>query len=218
MEIEQITPLSFDHLIPLWFGGKPHNHPGVSKLLNRGNFLIGGKVYLFDANNGDSIMPNHITANHARLLFENMGWQKIIAWHSADLPIFEDHKLQKSALESSGGDGIFIHPMVKGMCLDNKNQYSECIIIDKYRQFIKSHYQPEKAFLSGFAYIPRYSGSRETVFHALCRKNFGCSHFFVGNGNKEIDNNHQKELERIFKQMGDIGIKTVFSPQFTTTT
>ena len=60
---------------------------------------------------------------------------------------------------------------------------------------------PKKYFLAAFQSYPRYAGPREAVFAAICRKNFGCSHFIVG---------RDHAARRRFEQLGPLGIQPIF--------
>ncbi len=74
---------------------------------------------------------------------------------------------------------------------------------------ISAEYPKGKALLGAFRSYPRYAGAREAVFHALCRKNFGCSHFLVEED--DIKTGVPLETRELFEQLGDIGIAPVYT-------
>jgi ATP sulfurylase len=72
-------------------------------------------------------------------------------------------------------------------------------------------YPVGKVVLGSFATYPRYSGPREAVFTALCRKNLGCSHFIVGRDHTGVGDFYRPEESRaLFEKLGDMGVAPVF--------
>ena len=115
--------------------------------------------------------------------------------------------MQKNALLKNNADALFISPVVG---LKKKGDFSSNIIINCYRELIKDGiYEPYKAIIGAFNTYSRYCGPREAVFTAICRKNYGCSHFIIGRdhtgvGNYYNDNSSKKIIEDL-----DIGIELI---------
>ena len=112
------------------------------------------------------------------------------------------------ALDLSAADGLFINPALG----QKKNgDFSESAIISSYESLIRTHYDKTKVVLSGFFGNSWYSGPREAVFTALCRKNFGCSHFVVGRDHTGVGDFYKPgDGEDLFMKLGDIGIEPLF--------
>ena len=89
------------------------------------------------------------------------------------------------------------------------------LILESYRQLIDSGAYPAgSVLLGGFATYSRFSGPREAVFTALCRKNMGCSHFIVGRDHAGVADFYTAEDTRaLFDRLNDLGIEPVFFPQ-----
>jgi sulfate adenylyltransferase len=76
---------------------------------------------------------------------------------------------------------------------------------------VEKHYPEGKALLAAFQTYSRYAGPREAVFTAICRKNFGCSHFIVGRDHTGVGNYYgHYDSHRLFDRLGDIGIVPIF--------
>ena len=79
---------------------------------------------------------------------------------------------------------------------------------------IKHFYPPNEVVLGAFATFSRYAGPREAVFTALCRQNFGCSHFIVGRDHTGVGEFYRFDAShKIFDRFPDLDIKPVIFDQ-----
>lgn len=106
-------------------------------------------------------------------------------------------------------DALLISPVIGPK---KKGDFAADVILRSYEKMIsEGFYLPHKVLLGAFSTYSRYSGPREAVFTALCRKNFGCSHFIVGRDHTGVGNFYSSNAsQEIFSKIGDIGIKPVF--------
>lgn len=167
--IEEDFPFDLDLLALKWFGTTDTTHPGVSALLKGGNRFLAGRVEWI----GKDLKVRHpyeLTPSQAKAVFEHRQWQKI-----AGLQVLEasDETEQQSAisaaLDTHHFDGIFIHSLVsprdRGPLVGDQD-------------FPNKNYE-ERTLVAGFATYPRHAGSRDTLFSAVCHRNFGCSHYLM---------------------------------------
>lgn len=115
--------------------------------------------------------------------------------------------MQLRAMEDENCDGLLVHPIVgKKRPGDFKPEY----IIKSYEKMIESFYPKEKVVLAAFPTFSRYAGPREALFSALCRKNFGCSHFIVGRDHTGVGDYYDPYASHIiFDDFPDLEIEIV---------
>lgn len=149
-------------------------HPGVARVYAQGDVYLGGDVWVFDLPEPE--FPNEfMTPAQSRAYFKEQGWAEIVAFQTRN-PIHRAHEyLQKVAMEIV--DGLMLHPLVGETKSDDVPAE---IRMESYRVVIDHYYPKGRVLLNTFPAAMRYAGPREAVFHAICRKNYGCSHFIVG--------------------------------------
>jgi len=207
LHVEECFAHDLEDLAIRWFDTADPDHPGVADLMRGSNRFVAGKVDLL----AEALMhqqPYELTPAQARAVFEQRQWQKVVGFHTRNVPHRAHEYLQFTALANHQCDGIFIHPVTG---TKKPGDFSGDIILSTYQLLIDQFYPPNKALLSGFGAYSRYAGPREAVFTALCRKNFGCSHFIVGRDHTGVGDYYAPEAsQRLFDEIGDIGIQPVF--------
>jgi len=181
-------------------------HPGVKWVNSLQPIFLGGKIDLLQRRKS-AHKEYELTPRQTRRLFTDRIWTKVVGFHTRNV-IHRSHEfIQLAALEREHCDGLFIHPVIgKKKAGDYHSKY----IIDSYEYMMRHVYPKDKVVFAAFSTFSRYAGPREAVFTAICRKNFGCSHFVVGRDHTGVGAFYEPDASHnIFDQFPDLGIKAV---------
>jgi len=206
--IDEIYSYSLGKMAQDVFGTTDDKHPGVALLKSRGGYFIGGKIDLLKRL-PSALKHYEFTPSQTRKLFCSKGWSKIVGFHTRNVIHRAHEHIHMLALNKEHCDGLFIHPVIGPK---KSGDFAADIILKSYERMLAGRFYPEgKVLLGAFQNYSRYCGPREAVFTALCRKNFGCSHFIVGRDHTGVGNYYEPdESQKLFAGLGDIGIVPIF--------
>ena len=207
-DVSEIYQYDLENLAERMYGTTSRNHPGVAKLMEGGDYFLGGDVTLVRPVETD-IRHYLLTPAQTRFIFIRLGWSRVVAFHTRNAAHRGHEWIQKEALEQTGADGIYINPVVGPK---KPGDFLPEPILLSYQRLLEFGYYPKgKVVLGSFFTYSRYAGPREAVFTALCRKNMGCSHFIIGRDHTGVGDFYAPDANRkLFETLGDIGIKPVF--------
>jgi sulfate adenylyltransferase len=183
------------------FGTDNQQHPGVYKELQRSPYRVGGKIVITDT----SILQGSLSPQETKEFFLQQGWKTICGFQTRN-PIHKAHEhLQRVALDIC--DGLFINPLVGWK---KKGDFSEEAVIVGYKTMIKEYYDGLNIYFNTLKTPMRYAGPKEAIFHALIRKNLGCTHFIIGRDHAGVGEFYGKyeaqELAKKLMAQYDLGI------------
>jgi sulfate adenylyltransferase len=177
-------------------------HPGVANLYQDGDVVLSGKVTLFQERLAveDGIEPHYMTPAQTRESISNLGWNTVVGFQTTN-PVFRsDEYIQKCALEVV--DGLMFHPMVGETKVDD---IAVSVRMRSYQTLLKNYYAPGRVLFSVLPSFMRYAGPREAIFHAIVRKNYGCTHFIVSRDYAGVGNYYGAyDAQHIFKEFEPI--------------
>ncbi|MEM7111624.1 MAG: sulfate adenylyltransferase [Chloroflexota bacterium] len=190
------------------YGTDERQHPGVERLYQHGEVLLGGSICYLGAAESEQFASIRYTPQQMRCIFASKGWHTVVAFQTRN-PVHRVHEfIQKEALKAV--DALLIHPLVGAK---KEGDFGGQACVASYEAVLPKHYPLNQVWLGVFPSAMRYAGPREAIFHALCRKNYGCSHFIVGRDHAGVKDYYGKFAARdIFKQFSQDEIGVIVPP------
>ena len=211
------------------FGTQDENHPGVYYLMHRaGPVYLGGKLRGVEPPTCYDFKLMRDSPAELRGRFRKLGWRKVVAFQTRN-PMHRAHYEMTLRAARETEANLLIHPVIGMTRPGDVDHYTR---VRCYEHILK-HYPEQTTTLSLLNLAMRMAGPREAIWHAIIRKNYGCTHFIVGRdhagpGNaadgkhfyepyaaQELFKEHEREIDVTmvpFKEMVYVEDKAQFVP------
>ena len=205
LQIESIFECDKASVASQVFGTSDLAHPGVAHFFRMGDLFLGGPVTL-SRRVTTPLTPFEYTPEETRAYFRGAGWKSIVGFQTRNVPHRAHEYLQRLALEQA--DGLFVQPLVGAR---KRGDYTPEAILTAYRCYIAEFLPTDRVLLGILSTSMRYAGPREAVFHAIVRRNYGCTHFVVGRDHAGVGGYYGKYDAHALTERfdGDLGIRVL---------
>jgi sulfate adenylyltransferase len=207
LEVDEIYEYDREREAERCFRTTDEAHPGVARLYAQHDLYLTGRVTVFDR--PQPAFPElALDPAETRRVFAERNWRRVVGFQTRN-PIHRAHEyLTKGALETV--DGLLVHPLVGETKSDDVPAATR---VECYRVLLDGYYPAERVVLSAFPAAMRYAGPREAIWHAICRKNYGCSHFIVGRDHAGVGDYYATyDAQLIFDEFEphELGVEPMF--------
>ncbi len=213
LHVEEIWQPDREAEVRAVYNSSSRVHPGVKHVLDSTNpWYVGGRLEGLEMPHHYDFRPLRLTPAQIRAEFARLGWRRVVAFQTRN-PMHRAHQELSLRAAKQVEANLLLHPVV-GMTKPGDVEYYVRV---RCYEALLSRYPKDTVRLALLPLAMRMGGPREAIWHALIRKNHGCTHFIVGRDHagpgKDSDGKPfygPYEAQEVFrKHEKDIGIQMV---------
>ena len=211
LDVSEVFSYNKTNMAQHVYGTTDPDHPGVARTMGLQDTFVAGKVTMV---NPPRINPPFDqfwkTPEQLRARLGELGWHSAVAHQTRNVPHAGHEMMMKGAFLASGADGILVSAVIGEKKLGD--YIDEAIVLSHALLSEEGFFLPEIHETSTLMWDMRYAGPREAVFHAIVRKNLGCTHHMFGRDHAGVGNHYGRyAAHEIFDALPDLGIKSVLT-------
>ena len=211
LDVTEIYSYDKQFLAQQVYGTTDEAHPGVLRTYNYQGKFVAGAVTLI---NPPTVNPPFDrfwqTPRQLRQTLADRGWSRVVAHQSRNVPHAGHEWLMKGAWLAAEADAVLVSAVIGEK--KHGDYIDEAIVLTHDLLREAGFFRQETHLTSTLMWDMRYAGPREAVFHALVRKNLGCTHHMFGRDHAGVGSYYDTyAAHRIFDDLPDLGIKSVLT-------
>jgi sulfate adenylyltransferase len=211
LDVEEIFTVDRESLARQVYGTTDSAHPGVQRTYAYHDRFVGGPVTLV---NPPVINPPFDrfwhTPRQLRQALAERGWNRVVAHQTRNVPHSGHEWLMKGAFLAAEADGVLVSAVVGEKKAGDYIDEAIVLAHDQLRE--AGFFRPDVHLTSVLLWDMRYAGPREAVFHALVRKNLGCTHHMFGRDHAGVGSYYDTyAAHQVFDSLPGLGIKSVLT-------
>ena len=186
-------------------------HPGVQRTLNYADRFVAGDVTLVCRPVINPPFDRYWrTPAQLRAELADAGWRRAVAHQTRNVPHSGHEYLMKGAFMEAQADGVLVSAVIGEKKIGD--YIDEAIVLTHDNLRAQGFFRDDIHRTTALLWDMRYAGPREAVFHALVRKNLGCTHHMFGRDHAGVGDYYDRyAAHEIFDQLPDLGIRSVLT-------
>ena len=211
MDIDEIYSVDLEELAGQVYATTDPAHPGVQRTLGYANRFVAGDITLVCEPVINPPFDRYWrTPAQLRSQLGDLGWRRAVAHQTRNVPHSGHEYLMKGAFMEARADGVLVSAVIGEKKVGD--YIDEAIVLSHENLRTHGFFRDDIHRTTALLWDMRYAGPKEAVFHALVRKNLGCTHHMFGRDHAGVGDYYGRyAAHEIFDDLPDLGIRSVLT-------